>query len=91
MNAKSSRPATDGMRRKSVSLSEEIVSQVEMWAEDNAVSFSLALEVLVWGGLFDDCEGLRTLAESQEGRCALAHVHECVEKAFPRRRDCPLW
>ncbi len=83
MKSNGSRRAIGGPHRRSVSLSEEIVLQVRQWADDNDTSFSLALEVLVWGGLFEECGELRPLAESEEGRCALAHVHECVERALP--------
>ncbi len=83
MKSKGSRRAIGGPQRRSVSLSEEIVLQVQQWADDNDTSFSLALEVLAWGGLFEECGELRPLAESKDGRCALAHVHECVEKALP--------
>ncbi len=83
MKSDSSGPTTGNPCRRRVTLSEEIVLQVQQWADDNDTSFSLALEVLAWGGLFEECGELRPLVEQKEGRCALAHVHACVEKALP--------
>ncbi len=87
MKADGSGPTTGGVYRKTVTLSEEIVLQTQQWADDHQVSFSLAIEVLAWGGLFEECDGLLSLTASKEGRCAMAHVHECVEKAFHRHGD----
>lgn len=90
MATNSSRQA-EGIQRKSVALSEEIVLQIEQWAADYDADFDLALEALVWGGLFEASEELLPLARSREGRETLAQVYDAIDKAFalPKGRRSP--